>query len=60
MKFLVNRKLATRIGILTTVITLAGLLLLLRWQVKFGSCLLIRTMRSWWKKFRNTRRISLR
>ena len=28
MKFLVNRKLATRIGIITTVITLAGMLLL--------------------------------
>ena len=30
MKFLVNRKLATRIGIITTVITLAGMLLLWR------------------------------
>lgn len=28
MKFLVNRKLATRIGIITTAITLAGMLLL--------------------------------
>ncbi len=28
MKFLVNRKLATRIGIITTVITFSGLLLL--------------------------------
>lgn len=28
MKFLVNRKLATRIGIITTVITLAGMLML--------------------------------
>lgn len=37
MKFLVNRKLATRIGIITTCITLAGMLLLWRTVSDRGS-----------------------